>query len=113
VTVLSLITAEAIKDAQAAYPDAGFTGPQIGTVMAFICGFIVLAIGLLRLGWVVDFISYALSLPRLSLKSISQCPYTHIARIRYPAVAGFVTGSALTIVTGQIPSLFGIQSRFK
>jgi sodium-independent sulfate anion transporter 11 len=61
--------------------------PQIATTIAFICGFIVLGIGLLRLGWIVEFIPT-------------------------PAVSGFMTGSAVTIVVGQVPSLLGISSRF-
>ena len=30
-----------------------------------------------------------------------------------PAVAGFMTGSAITIVSGQVPGLLGIASRFE
>jgi sodium-independent sulfate anion transporter 11 len=58
--------------------------PEIATNLAFICGFIVLGIGLLRLGWIVEFIPV-------------------------PAVAGFMTGSAINIVVGQIPGLMGIS----
>jgi sodium-independent sulfate anion transporter 11 len=58
-------------------------GPQIATTVAFICGFVVLAIGLLRLGWIVDFIPA-------------------------PAVSGFMTGSAINICASQVPGLMGI-----
>jgi sodium-independent sulfate anion transporter 11 len=58
-------------------------GPQIATTLAFVCGFIVLGIGLLRLGWLVEFIPT-------------------------PAVSGFMTGSAINIVAGQVPGLMGI-----
>lgn len=58
-------------------------GPQIAITVAFICGFIVLGIGLLRLGWIVEFIPL-------------------------PAVSGFMTGSAISIVAGQVPGLMGI-----
>ena len=61
-----------------------WSGPQIATTVAFICGFIVLGIGLLRLGWLVEFIPA-------------------------PAVSGFMTGSALNIVSGQLPGLMGIS----
>lgn len=57
--------------------------PQIATTLSFICGFITLGIGVLRIGWVVEFISL-------------------------PAVSGFMTGSAITIVVGQVPALMGI-----
>ena len=58
-------------------------GPEIATTVSFICGFIVLGIGLLRLGWIVEFIPA-------------------------PAVSGFMTGSAINIVAGQVPGLMGI-----
>ena len=51
---------------------------------AFVCGFIVLGIGLLHLGWLVEFIPA-------------------------PAVSGFMTGSALNIVSGQLPGLMGVS----
>lgn len=57
-------------------------GPQIATTVAFISGFIVLCIGLLRLGWIVEFIPL-------------------------PAVSGFMTGSAINIVAGQVAGLLG------
>lgn len=31
-----------------------YTAPQIATALAFICGFVVLGVGLLRLGWLVE-----------------------------------------------------------
>lgn len=61
-----------------------WSGPLIATNLAFVCGFIVLGIGLLRLGWIVELIPI-------------------------PAVAGFMTGSAINIVVGQVPSLMGIS----
>ena len=59
-------------------------GPQIATTVAFICGFIVLGLGILRLGWIVDFIPA-------------------------PAISGFMTGSAISIVAGQVPALMGMS----
>lgn len=55
----------------------------IQTTLSLICGFIVLGIGLLRLGRIVDLIPA-------------------------PAVSGFMTGSALNILVGQVPGLMGI-----
>ena len=83
VAVMSLTVAQVIKDVQTHHASEKFTGPEIATGLAFICGFIVLGIGLLRLGWLVEFISA-------------------------PAVSGFMTGSAINIAAGQVPGLMGI-----
>lgn len=58
-------------------------GHVIASALAVICGSIILFIGLIRCGWVVDLI-----------------PLT--------AISAFVTGSALSIAAGQIPTLMGI-----
>lgn len=79
---MSLTISQIIKSVQSAHPNE-WEGPQIATTVAFICGFIVLGIGLLRLGWIVEFIPL-------------------------PAVSGFMTGSAINIVAGQVPGLMGI-----
>jgi solute carrier family 26 (sodium-independent sulfate anion transporter), member 11 len=79
---MSLTIAHIIKRVQTAHPNE-WEGPQIATTVAFICGFIVLGIGLLRLGWIVEFIPL-------------------------PAVSGFMTGSAINIAVGQVPGLMGI-----
>ncbi|KIJ98420.1 hypothetical protein K443DRAFT_9159 [Laccaria amethystina LaAM-08-1] len=83
VAVMSLTVAQVIKNVQTHHASENFTGPEIATALAFICGFIVLGIGLLRLGWLVEFISA-------------------------PAVSGFMTGSAINIAAGQVPGLMGI-----
>jgi len=79
---MSLTVSQIISAVDAKYPDK-WDGPQIATTLAFVCGFIVLGIGLLRLGWLVEFIPT-------------------------PAVSGFMTGSAINIVAGQVPGLMGI-----
>lgn len=79
---MSLTVSQIIRYVEKAHPGA-WGGPQIATTLAFICGFIVLGIGLLRLGWIVEFIPA-------------------------PAVSGFMTGSAINIVAGQVPGLMGI-----
>jgi sodium-independent sulfate anion transporter 11 len=56
---------------------------HIASALAIICGAIVVAIGLLRLGWLVEFISLA-------------------------AISAFMTGSAINIAVGQVPNLMGI-----
>jgi sodium-independent sulfate anion transporter 11 len=82
VAVMSLTVSRIIANVEAAHPGK-WEGPQIATTVAFVCGFIVLGIGLLRLGWLVDFIPA-------------------------PAVSGFMTGSAINIAAGQVPGLMGI-----
>ncbi|KAJ7285618.1 sulfate transporter family-domain-containing protein [Mycena rebaudengoi] len=82
VAVVSLIMSQIIGKVQAAHPHQ-WEGPQIATTVALISGFIVLGVGLLRLGWIVEFIPL-------------------------PAVSGFMTGSAISIASGQVPGLMGI-----
>lgn len=78
---MSLTVSRIIATVNESHPDQ-WPGHQIATTVAFICGFIVLGIGLLRLGWLVEFIPA-------------------------PAVSGFMTGSAINIVAGQVPGLLG------
>ncbi|THH13348.1 hypothetical protein EW146_g6854 [Bondarzewia mesenterica] len=82
VAVMSLIVSQIITYVNDKHPGE-WPSPQIATTVAFICGFIVLGLGLLRLGWLVEFIPA-------------------------PAVSGFMTGSAINIVAGQVPGLMGI-----
>jgi len=82
VAVMSLTVAQIIKQVDQHHPNT-WPSPQIASTLAFICGFIVLGIGLLRLGWLVEFIPL-------------------------PAISGFMTGSAINIVAGQVPGLMGI-----
>eukprot|EP00090_Calanus_glacialis_P015453 TRINITY_DN24401_c0_g1_i1.p1 TRINITY_DN24401_c0_g1~~TRINITY_DN24401_c0_g1_i1.p1 ORF type:complete len:653 (-),score=122.04 TRINITY_DN24401_c0_g1_i1:57-2015(-) len=58
-------------------------GPDYAVLLAFLSGLIVLACGLLQLGFLIDFISV-------------------------PVIAGFTSAAALTIASGQIKSLFGL-----
>lgn len=62
-------------------------GPAIASTLGLLCGGITMGIGLLRLGFVLDYIST-------------------------PAVMGFMSGSAFTIAAGQIPSLLGLNKLF-
>ncbi|PCH38368.1 sulfate permease [Wolfiporia cocos MD-104 SS10] len=82
VAVMSLTVSQIISYVNQHYPDR-WSSPEIATTIAFICGFIVLALGLLRLGWIVEFIPA-------------------------PAVSGYMTGSAINIVSGQVPGLMGL-----
>lgn len=83
VAVMSLTTSQIIAAIDSKFPGK-WQGPEIATTVAFVCGFIVLAIGLLRIGWLVEFIPA-------------------------PAVSGFMTGSAINIVSGQVPGMMGIS----
>ena len=84
VAVMSLEVAKVISDVQAQFPGV-YTGPQIASMLALLCGAVVLGIGLFRLGWFVEFIPV-------------------------PAVAGFMTGSAIKIAAGQLPHLLGTKA---
>lgn len=80
---MSLTVSQVIKHVQDRDPGQ-WDGATIASTLAFICGFIVLGVGLLRLGWLVEFIPA-------------------------PAVSGFMTGSAISIAAGQVPGLMGIS----
>ena len=84
VAVMSLEVSKIITRVQDRNPD--LSAPVIATVLAFICGCITVGMGILRLGFILEFISL-------------------------PAVLGFMTGSAFNIITGQIPALMGFNSR--
>jgi sodium-independent sulfate anion transporter 11 len=58
--------------------------PVVASCLALICGCIILGLGLLRLGFIVDYI-----------------PLT--------AIAAFMTGSAINISVGQIANLMGLK----
>ena len=83
---MSLQVANVIANVQSAHPGE-FTAPEIATTLAFFCGIIVLGMGVLRLDFLIEFI-----------------PGT--------AISGFMTGSAITIAAGQVPSIFGTSSLF-
>jgi sodium-independent sulfate anion transporter 11 len=80
---MSLTVAEVIKHVVNTHGDR-WEPHTIATALALICGFITLGMGLLRIGWLVEFIPA-------------------------PAVSGFMTGSAITIAAGQFPGLMGIS----
>ncbi|KAF5358352.1 hypothetical protein D9756_001890 [Leucocoprinus leucothites] len=83
VAVMSLTVANIIKHVQSTHPDR-WDNPTIASAVALVTGFIVLGIGVLRIGWLVEFIPM-------------------------PAVSGFMTGSAISIAAGQVPGLMGIS----
>ncbi|OZJ01551.1 hypothetical protein BZG36_05570, partial [Bifiguratus adelaidae] len=81
--VMSLLVGQIITSVTTTHPE--FTGPQIAACLSLIAGAIAMALGVLRLGFIVEFIPN-------------------------PAIAGFMTGSAITIAIGQIAGLMGIPN---
>ena len=79
--VMSQITGNILIEMAKSHPD--IPGHVIASVLALLSGCIIFFIGIIRCGWIVDFIS---------LTSI--CVY--------------MTGSSLNIIMGQIPGLMGI-----
>jgi len=80
VAVMSTITGNIVLKVAKAHPKV--PGWEVASALALICGGIICAIGLLRCGWIVDFI-----------------PLT--------AICAFMTGSAINIAAGQVPTLLG------
>ena len=69
--------------AQAAKTHKEIPANVIASALAVICGAIICFIGLIRCGWIVEFISLS-------------------------AIAAYMTGSAINIAVGQVPALMGI-----
>lgn len=82
VAVMSTLVGNIIVKAQAANPS--LKAEEIGPALALVSGSIVFLIGLFRLGFIVDYIPL-------------------------PAIAAFMTGSALNIAVGQVPGILGIR----
>ncbi|KAK0734864.1 sulfate transporter family-domain-containing protein [Lasiosphaeria miniovina] len=81
VAVMSQVTGSVVADMKIALPDV--PGHVIASALAILAGAIVIFIGLIRCGWIVDLISLT-------------------------ALSAFMTGSAISIAVGQIPTMMGI-----
>jgi sodium-independent sulfate anion transporter 11 len=79
--VVSTLVGKILVAAAKSHPKV--PGPVIASALAVISGCIIFFIGLIRMGWIVDLI------PLVS-------------------ISAFMTGSALNIAVGQLPTLFGI-----
>jgi sodium-independent sulfate anion transporter 11 len=79
---MSTLVGNIVVAAKITDPDVPST--EIATTLALIAGCIIFFIGLIRCGWIVDLI------PLVS-------------------ITGFMTGSALNIAVGQVPTLMGIS----
>lgn len=78
---MSLIVGNVVLGVRDTNPD--IPPHVVASALAIICGAIIVFIGLIRLGWIVEWISLA-------------------------ALSAFMTGSALNIAVGQFPTLMGI-----
>ncbi|GAT27372.1 sulfate transporter [Aspergillus luchuensis] len=85
VAVMSTLVGTIVLQAKEEIPDV--PGHIVASCLAIICGAIVCALGLLRLGFIVDFIPL-------------------------PAISAFMTGSALNIAAGQVKKLLGESADF-
>ncbi|USP77149.1 uncharacterized protein yc1106_04423 [Curvularia clavata] len=84
VAVLSTVTGSVVLSAEKKLAGQDISRDMIASSLAIIAGSIVLFLGLIRLGWIVDLISL-------------------------PAISAFMTGSALSIAAGQFPTMMGIK----
>ena len=78
---MSTVTGDIVNKVAETHPD--IPGHVVASALAVIAGAIICFIGLVRCGWIVDFISLS-------------------------AISAFMTGSALNIAVGQVPALMGI-----
>lgn len=81
VAVMSTVTGNVVDRVKESNPE--FEGHVVASSLGVMCGVVIVAIGLVRAGWIVDFISLA-------------------------AISAFMTGSAINIAVGQVPALMGI-----
>ena len=82
VAVVSLMTAAAVADV---VPAGSALQWQAALTLAFLSGLVLLAMGLLRLGFIANFLSH-------------------------PVISGFITASALLIAVSQLPALLGLPA---
>ena len=78
---MSTLVGDVVQHTRKSLP--GVAAHVVASALAVICGVIVFFIGLIRAGWVVEFISL-------------------------PAISAFMTGSAINISVSQVPALMGI-----
>lgn len=79
---MSQVTGNVVSDLSKEFPD--LPAHFIASALAILCGAIVLFIGVIRLGWIVDMIPLV-------------------------ALSAFMTGSAINILVGQVPTMMGIS----
>ncbi|KAJ2896625.1 hypothetical protein MKZ38_005383 [Zalerion maritima] len=83
VAVMSLLVGNVVTEVRKTHPE--FAKEAIASCLSVLAGAVILGLGLVRIGWIVDLI-----------------PLT--------SLSAFMTGSAINIAVGQIPPLLGIQT---
>ncbi|ODA81834.1 hypothetical protein RJ55_00339 [Drechmeria coniospora] len=83
VAVLSTVVGSVVEDVNSSPAGKDVPPHVVASALAVIAGSVVLVIGLLRCGWIVDLISIT-------------------------SLSAFMTGSAITIVVSQLPALLGV-----
>jgi len=78
---MSTVTGTVVNEVHKSHPE--YPGHVVASALAVIAGAIICFIGLIRCGWIVDFISLS-------------------------AISAYMTGSAINIAVGQVPALMGI-----
>ena len=78
---MSTVTGTVVSEVGKSHPE--IPANVVASALAVICGAIICFIGLIRCGWIVDFISLS-------------------------AISAYMTGSAINIAVGQVPALMGI-----
>jgi len=77
-SIIGLLTARIIKQVSS----QGHTPSVIAVAISFSVGIYSLVMGILKLGFLLEFVSY-------------------------PVLTGFISAAALTIIIGQVPAIFG------
>lgn len=82
---MSTIVGNVVTEVHKKIPEV--PGHVVASALAVICGAIITFLGLARLGWLVEFITLA-------------------------AISAFMTGSAINIAAGQVPTMMGYNTLF-
>lgn len=86
--------------------DPSITGPEVGVTLALFAGIITATIGIIRLGILVDFIPGMI----MQVRTTENNAYLLSIYQLGPAIAGYMTGSAITIALSQLPALAGTST---
>ncbi|ETN36392.1 uncharacterized protein HMPREF1541_08669 [Cyphellophora europaea CBS 101466] len=89
----SLLVGQVITHVEEQRP-GDYTRTEIAKALSFLIGAILLLIGLLRLGWLIEFIPYVTR---------------HRLTKTYRPISAFVTAASITIMCTQIPVCLGIK----
>ncbi|KAL2415586.1 putative sulfate permease C3H7.02 [Exophiala dermatitidis] len=77
-SLIGLLTSDVVKD----YTKEGYSAQTVASAVALMMGVYAMALGFLKLGWLLDFISF-------------------------PVLTGFISAAAITIGLGQVKNLIG------